>query len=139
VDNRHGKLARRQRASCSAWISSWRIEVPPLGSPFSHFLENKVGVQTGVRSRSSVYWRGGDNVVDRDDSRTRHDHVRLSHALWHVMIHMLSPCPTLPMTGLVETELFGGAIKTNYPENFIDVSYVIDCESKLGSFQPTLT
>jgi hypothetical protein len=47
------------------------------------------------------------------------------------------------MTDLVETELktelFGGAIKANYPKDFIDVSYVIDCQSKLGSFQPTLT
>jgi hypothetical protein len=45
------------------------------------------------------------------------------------------------MTDLVETELktelFGGAIKANYPENFIDVSYVIDSQSNLGSFQPT--
>lgn len=48
-------------------------------------------------------------------------------------------CPALPMIDLVETELFGGAIKASYPKNFIDASYVIDCQSKLGSFQPTLT
>jgi hypothetical protein len=47
------------------------------------------------------------------------------------------------MADLVETELktelFGGAIKANYPTGFIDASYVIGCQSKLGSFQPTLT
>jgi hypothetical protein len=38
--------------------------------------------------------------------------------------------PAIPMTNLVETELFGGAIKANYPKNFIDASYVIGCQSK---------
>jgi hypothetical protein len=42
------------------------------------------------------------------------------------------------MTNPVERELFGGAIKANYPEKFIDASYVIDCQSKLGSFQTDL-
>jgi len=43
------------------------------------------------------------------------------------------------MTDPVETELFGGAIKANYPKNFIDASYVIGCQLKLSSLQPTLT
>jgi len=37
------------------------------------------------------------------------------------------------MTDVVETDLFGGTIKANYPKNFIDASYVIDCQSKPGS------
>jgi hypothetical protein len=71
--------------------------------------------------------------------RSRHDHVRLSHALWHVMIHFVLCLALLPMTNLVKTDLFGGAIKANYPRGFIDASYVIDPQLKLGSFQPTLT
>jgi hypothetical protein len=37
------------------------------------------------------------------------------------------------MTDPVETDLFGGAIKANIPKSFIDASYVIDRQLKLGS------
>jgi hypothetical protein len=37
------------------------------------------------------------------------------------------------MTNLVETDLFGGAIKADLPERFADASYVIDRQSKLGA------
>ena len=57
----------------------------PLESLFAHCLE-RIEAQTGdVRSRSSVWWGGGDNV-DLDGERvrihlsSRHDHVHLSHA-----------------------------------------------------------
>jgi hypothetical protein len=42
------------------------------------------------------------------------------------------------MTDLVETDLFGGAIKANLPKGFIDASYVIDRQSKLGSIPTDL-
>ena len=34
------------------------------------------------------------------------------------------------MTKPVERELFGGAIKADYPKKFIDVSYVIDLSTE---------
>jgi hypothetical protein len=37
------------------------------------------------------------------------------------------------MTNLVKTDLFDGAIKANLPRGFIDASYVIDPQSKLGA------
>ena len=40
---RHELLAPRQRASCSAWISSWRMGEGPLGSLISHLLEKIEG------------------------------------------------------------------------------------------------
>ena len=42
------------------------------------------------------------------------------------------------MTDLVNVDLFGGAIKANYPEGFFDASYVIDCQSRLGSIPTDL-
>jgi hypothetical protein len=42
------------------------------------------------------------------------------------------------MTNLVETELFGGAIKASLPEGFIDASYVI-VDRNLVPFQQILT
>jgi hypothetical protein len=37
------------------------------------------------------------------------------------------------MTDLMETDLFGGAIKANLPKGFVDASYVIDRQSNPGS------
>jgi hypothetical protein len=37
------------------------------------------------------------------------------------------------MTILKETELFGGAIKANVPEDFLDASYVIGRQSKAST------
>jgi hypothetical protein len=68
----------------------------------------------------------------------QHDHVRLSHAHTHV-IYTLSSCRTLQKMDLVETDLFGGAIKANFPKGFIDASYVMTINHSLAPFQPTLT
>lgn len=42
------------------------------------------------------------------------------------------------MTNLVETDLFGGAIKADLPERFADASYVVDRQLKLGAVPTNL-
>ena len=42
------------------------------------------------------------------------------------------------MTNLVKRDLFGGAIKADLPGRFIDASYVIDRQSKLGAVPTNL-
>ena len=42
------------------------------------------------------------------------------------------------MTDLVKTDLFGGAIKANFPKGFIDAAYVIECQPNFGSVPTNL-
>ena len=43
------------------------------------------------------------------------------------------------MINLVKTELFGGAIVADFPKAFLDASYVVNRESRTGTFPIILT
>jgi hypothetical protein len=53
--------------------------------------------------------------------------------------HLTTACSALrKMTNLVETELFGGAIKASLPQGFADASYVIGRNRNLVPFPTSL-